>query len=75
VPVPFFAALLLTLACAQPCPDTPAFCTQQDAGSCVAWPAACCYGLQACKLDATPVADAGTCTLIAEPATEAISCQ
>jgi hypothetical protein len=69
-----FAAFAV-LACAPPCPDTAAFCVQVDAGSCVAWPATCCSGLQACKLDSTPVADAGSCTLIAVPPSETISCQ
>jgi hypothetical protein len=68
-------AFLCFAACAEPCPETAAFCMQIDAGSCVVWPATCCYGLQACKRDSTPVADAGSCTLIAQPPSEMISCQ
>jgi hypothetical protein len=67
-------SLLLFAACAQPCPEAPAFCMQVDAGTCVAWPAGCCDGLQLCKRDATPVTDAGACTMLSTPASEAIVC-
>jgi hypothetical protein len=67
-------AALVLAACTAPCPDVPAFCTQADAGTCVAWPATCCSGFWLCKLDASPVSNAGTCTMVSTPASEAVTC-
>jgi hypothetical protein len=64
----------LVSACSQPCPSTPAFCTQIDAGACFAWAAGCCSGIQVCTLGSSIVTDAGACASIPTPASEEIQC-